>query len=418
MLPGREDPWHLGSLPTREYPRITVRDARFAVIVLTAMNLLNYFDRYVPSAAKELFKGELGLTDAETSWPLTAFVVVYMLTSPVFAALADRVKRTTIIAIGVALWSLATSGAALATGFLTLLLARAAVGVGEAAYATLAPPLIGDLYPPERRNRILTWFYVAIPVGAALGFSVGGALAARFGWRVAFLLCGAPGLLVAALALKIRDPGGGERESGPTVSYPRALRALAKNPHYLYAVLGYTAVTFAAGGMADWLPTYLHRRYGMELARAGSTVGMVTVLGGLGGTLVGGMLADRLVGKTKNPYLALSGWSMIAATLLAAGALLTPSATLCVAGVGLAQFFLWFYSGPINTEIVNSTEPALRARAFSLSILAIHLFGDAISPPIIGAVSDATGSLSLAVLIVPLAMAAGAAVWCVGWRRA
>ncbi len=394
-----------------------MRDARFAVVVLTAMNLLNYFDRYVPSAVKDLFKHDLHLTDAQTSWPLTAFVVVYMITSPIFGALADRVKRTVLIAAGVAVWSIATGAAAFATGFLTLLLARALVGVGEAAYATLAPPLLGDMFPPSKRNRVLTWFYVAIPVGAALGFSVGGVLGARFGWRVAFLACGVPGLAVAALALRVKDPGGAVGAGPPAPAWPAALRALSKNRTYVYAVAGYAAVTFAAGGMADWLPTYLSRVRGMDLEKAGSLVGTVTVVGGLGGTLVGGFLGDKLVGKTKNPYLALAGLSMIPAAVLAALALAAPTPTLSVVGIGASQFFLWFYSGPINTEIVNATAPELRARAFALSILAIHILGDAISPPILGAVSDATGSLALAVSIVPVAMAVGALIWCVAWRR-
>ena len=145
--------------------------ARYAIVVLTAMNLLNYIDRYVPSAVKPLFQRELGFTDAQTAYPLTAFVLVYMLTSPIFGSLADRMSRKALIALGVALWSLATAGGALATGLATFILARALVGVGEAAYATIAPSLISDYFPPARRNRMLTVFYVAIPVGAALGFA-------------------------------------------------------------------------------------------------------------------------------------------------------------------------------------------------------------------------------------------------------
>lgn len=406
------------SAPAAPSPRsVDPGAARFAVVVLTAMNLLNYVDRYVPSAVKDLFKKDLGLTDAQTSLPLTAFVFVYMLASPVFGALADRVKRTTLIAAGVAIWSLATGAAAFATGFASLLAARALVGVGEAAYATLAPPLLGDLFPPEKRNRVLTWFYVAIPVGSALGFVLGGALGARFGWRMAFLGTGLPGLLVAALALRVRDPGVGDPGAAPPPAWPDALRSLAKNRSYVYAVAGYTAVTFAAGGMADWLPTYLARERGMDLAEADHVVGLMTVVGGLGGTITGGLLAEKLVGRTKNPYLALAGVSMIPAAALAAFALAVPSTHLAVLGIGAAQFFLWFYSGPINTEIVNSTDPAMRARAFSLSILCIHVLGDALSPTLLGKLSDVTGSLALAVSLVPATMALGAAIWCVGWRR-
>ncbi|MEN9787796.1 MAG: hypothetical protein RLZZ299_3060 [Pseudomonadota bacterium] len=414
-------------------PPVALPGARYAVIVLTAMNLLNYLDRYVPSAVKGMFQADLGLTDAQTSYPLTAFVVVYMLTSPVFGALADRWPRRFLIAGGVALWSLATAGAALATGFWTFLLARALVGVGEAAYATLAPGVLSDVHAPEARNRVLTLFYVAIPVGAALGFGVGGVLGKALGWRAAFLACGLPGLLAALLALRIRDPrenaAAGEalrrgahppppqEGSAEPPGWPHALRVLRANRTYVVAVAGYTLVTFASGGMADWLPTWLARERGMDLARAGTLVGAVTVLGGLGGTATGGWIAERLKGRDGDPYLATSAFTMIPAALLAAAALLAPGTVAPVVLVGAAQFFLWCYNGPINTLIANSTDADLRARAFSLSILCIHLFGDAISPPILGAVSDATGNLTLALGIVPVALLAGAGVWLRGWTR-
>ena len=430
-------------------PPNVAREARFAVIVLTAMNLLNYFDRYVPSAVKSLFQADLKLTDAETSWPLTAFVVVYMLTCPIFGGLADRWPRKVLIAIGVALWSLATAGAALATGFWSFLFARALVGVGEAAYATLAPVLLSDWYAPEKRNRVLTIFYVAIPVGAALGFSLGGVLGSQLGWRAAFLVCGLPGLLAALLALKIKDP----RDSAPPVpaeertvepSWGAAFRALSKNKTYITAVVGYTLVTFASGGMADWLPTWLARERGADLmgmtqdawlalqaqdpaayhqktldalAKAGGLVGTVTVVGGLGGTLLGGFLADRWASWMRNPYIGTSAITMAPAAVLAALALYVPNVNVAVALIGLAQVCMWCYNGPINTVLVNCTDPWLRARAFSLSILAIHLLGDAISPPIIGTISDATGNLTLAVSIVPVTLALGAAAWAWGWKR-
>lgn len=401
-------------------PQPAARGAIYAVTVLTAMNLLNYLDRYVPSAVKDLFKTDLGLTDAETSLPLTAFVVVYMLTSPIFGSLADRYSRKALIAAGVVLWSLATGAAAFATGFWTFLLARALVGVGEAAYATIAPSLISDFYPPARRNRILTLFYVAIPVGSALGFTLGGLIGSTHGWRTAFLVCGLPGVLVALLALLIRDPGRGtfdRKAPEPVPNWSDALRALWRNRVYFYAVAGYTAVTFASGGMADWFPTFLSRHRGMDIGEAGSLVGTITVIGGLGGTAVGGLLADRVAKRTRQPYLAVSAVSMLLATGFATLTLVVPGKA-AVAGCMLAaQFFLWFYNGPINALIANSVPSNMVARAFGVSILCIHLLGDAISPPIIGALSDATGNLPLAVALVPVGLAIGAAIWFWGWRR-
>jgi predicted MFS family arabinose efflux permease len=392
--------------------------ALFAVIVLTLMNLVNYLDRWVPSVVKDLFKADLGLNDTQTSLPLTGFVFVYMLTSPIFGALADRLSRKVLIAAGVALWSLATAAGALAIGFWTFLLARALVGVGEAAYATLSPALLSDFYPPERRNRILTFFYMAIPVGSALGFILGGVLGQRFGWRPAFLICGVPGLVLAATALAIRDPGRGQFDSDAAQApppWPQALPILLKNRQYVLTVAGYAAVTFASGALADWFAPYLQRHRGMSVELSGRYVGLSAVVGGLGGTLVGGLLGDSLKRWTRQSYLALSGLSMVLATVFAILALRLTDPALVIVMLFAAQFFLWFYNGPINAIVANSVASALRARAFALSILLIHVFGDAISPSIVGAASERLG-LPTAIQLVPIFMGLGALIWLFAWR--
>ncbi len=384
------------------------------------MNLLNYVDRYLPSAVKDLFKQDLGLTDEQTSYPLTAFVIVYMLASPIFGSMADRYSRRGVIAAGVALWSLATAMAAFATGFWTLLAARAFVGVGEAAYATLSPALLSDFYPPERRNKVLTVFYVAIPVGSAIGFALGGWLGHHFGWRVAFMAVGFPGLLAALAVLWVPEPGRGTFDADKGALPPpwsAAVRALLANREYAYATAGYVLVTFAAGALADWFPTFLSRNRGMALDEAGLVVGGATVVGGLGGTILGGWLGDRMKGLTRQPYLAVSGATMAIAVVLASFALAAEGKWTIAALIAGAQVFLWCYNAPINATIVNAVPSALRARAVALSILCIHLFGDAISPPIVGLISSSTGSLGLGLVLVPVTMGLGAVIWIVGWRR-
>lgn len=391
----------------------------FAVFVLTAMNLLNYIDRWVPSAVKDLFKKDLNLTDAQTSLPLSAFIIVYMIASPIFGSLAERGPRKLIIAFGVAVWSLATAGAAFATGFGTLLLARAMVGIGEAAYATIAPAILSDFFPPEKRNKIFTIFYVAIPVGSAIGFALGGFLGEHWGWRTAFLVCGLPGLLVALLALVIRDPPRGQfdvvKETPPP--WTAALKTLAANKQYVVTVAGYTAVTFATGGIADWFPTFLSRDRGMTMDEAGYLVGLVTIVGGLGGTILGGLVADQVKKITRQGYLAVSGLAMIPAIILAVVAIYVVRTPMAILGCILfAQVFLWAYNAPVNALLVNSVSMGMRARAFGLSILCIHVFGDVASPPLIGAVNDRIHNLPLSLVMVPVAIAVGAVIWIVGWR--
>lgn len=399
------------------------QSAGFAVVVLTTMNLLNYVDRWVPSAVKPLFQKDLGLSDAETSLPFSAFVIVYMIASPIFGSLAEKGRRPLLIAFGVALWSLATAAGSLATGFASFLIARALVGVGEAAYATISPTLIADHYAPERRNTVLTLFYVATPVGAALGFVLGGYLGEHYGWRTAFLAVGLPGLLVAAVALLLPDPPRGRFDGALAQQapppWPEALRRLARTPRYVVTVAGYIAVSFATGGIGEWFPTLLYRDRGFSLAEAGSIAGTGTVVGGLVGTILGGVIAEALVKRgTKEAYLWTSALSLIPAVVFAAAAMyVAETPTTVLVCITAAQVFLWMYNGPVNTLLVNSTGPGLRARAFALSIFAIHALGDVISPPIIGGVSEASGSLRFAVALVLIALVVASFIWGIGATR-
>ena len=397
------------------------RGAWPAVAILTAMNLLNYVDRYVPSAVKDAFKDELHLTDAETSLPLTSFVFVYMIASPLFGSLSDRWPRRRLVAAGVALWSAATAAAAYAGGFWTFLGARALVGVGEAAYATLSPAILSDFFPPERRNRVFTIFYVAIPVGTAIGFALGGWLGQHYGWRTAFLACGLPGLLTSLLVLATREPERGRFDTdrgAPSVTWRHALASLRANATYVNAVAGYVAVTFAMGALADWFPTFLSRHRGFDASTSGRIVGVSIVLGGLAGTVLGGGLGDLLARRTRQPYLLLCGATMAIAAVFSVAALMVRGEAAIFAALVVTQVFLWCFNGPLNALLVNCVPGALRARAFSLSILAIHLFGDAISPSIVGATSDLTGNLPLAISLVPVMLAVGAVVWLRAWRTA
>ena len=325
-----------------------------------------------------------------------------------------------------AVWSLATAAGALATGFYTFLIARALVGVGEAAYATIAPTLIADHYEPQRRNRILTLFYVATPVGAALGFTLGGYIGAQpeWGWRGAFVVCGIPGLIVAAIALLLKDPPRGrfdseeERKKMPP-SWSEALASLRRNPRYLFTVAGYVGVSFAIGGIGDWFPTLLFRDRGFKLEDAGAIAGQATVVGGLIGTILGGIIAEALVRRgVKEAYLWTSALSLIPALVLAVVALyVAETRSAVLVSIALCQVFLWMYNGPINALLVNSVSPGMRARAFAVSIFCIHAFGDALSPPIIGIVSTMTGSLSLAIGLVLLALVVAVVIWAVAALR-
>ena len=402
-----------------------VRSAGFGLAVLSFINLFSYLDRYIVSALIESLKhSELALSDANLGSLMSAFLVVYTLTAPVFGALGDRRSRPRLIALGVACWSFATALSGLAGSYLSLFAARAAVGVGEAAYVTIAPSLLSDYYPARQRARVMAIFFCAIPVGSALGYVVGGLVDKHYGWRAAFFVAGVPGLLLAALCLLLRDPprgiqdAGGAAVAGHAKDTAAAVRKdtwatfgrLLRNQPYVLTILGYAAYTFAVGGLAFWMPAFLERVRGVPRSEATVDFGTIVVITGFIGTFVGGWLGDYCVKYSRQAYLWLSAIATLAAAPCVWMALTTPSRTLYAIWMVAAQLLLFLSTGPINAAIVNLVVATERATAIALGVFAIHLLGDVLSPYLIGALSDAS-SLAQAVKIVPIAVLIGAFVW-------
>ncbi len=384
------------------------RDAGIALAVLTSINFLNYIDRYVLAAVFEPIKRELHFSDMQLGWTLSAFMITYSLTSPLFGRLGDTLTRKYIISAGVALWSFATAGAGLARSFWQMFVPRSLVGVGEASYATLAPTIITDYYRQEARGRALAVFYAATPVGSALGFVLGGSLAGQFGWRTAFFVVGLPGLLFALLALAIREPRRGSTErSVVTDTAPPALletyRLLWRNKTYVQVTLGFVAYTFALGGLVGWVPAFLERYNGMTTAQANQVFGTMTVVSGFLGTFAGGFLGDYLLRYTRNSYLWISGLSMFVGAPLSVAALASREPAVFLPAIFMAEFFLFLNTGPLNAVLLGCVPAQIRATAMAVNIFFIHALGDAISPPIIGALSDRFG-LFHATLLAPAMM--------------
>ena len=382
----------------------------YALALVTLLNFLNYIDRFVLAAVLPRVKTELVLTDFQLGLLANAFLVAYFLTSPVFGVLGDRLSRPRLMAAGVSAWSVATAAAGLTRNFVQLLIARAWVGVGEAAYATISPALLSDYFPRAQRGRAFSIFYVAIPVGAAAGFLLGGALEHAFGWRAAFYAVGLPGVALSLLALRLHDPPRGATEEAPAsplASIRSSLTGLLTNFPYVGTVLGYAAYTFALGGLAFFMPTYLERIRGVDLSRADFIVGSVTVLSGLSGTFAGGYLGDWIAARFKHGQLWLCGISSVAGIIPTWLALTSPA---YIGWLFIAEFLLFLSTGPVNVVIVTVVPAGVRAMAMALSIFTIHLLGDAISPPIIGWLADIRG-LGEAVLVVPIAVAISGLLW-------
>jgi MFS transporter, Spinster family, sphingosine-1-phosphate transporter len=384
---------------------------RYALGLLLTVNLLNYIDRQVLYAVFPLVKSALALSDTALGLLGSAFMVVYMVTAPLFGWLGDRRSRTALAAGGLTLWSLATMGAGVAGSYPQLFLARSLVGVGEASFGTVSPGLVADYFSRERRGRVLSWFYLAIPVGSALGYLLGGVIGHRYGWQAAFLLVGAPGLALVVLVARLRVP------LATPARAPRAgrYRELLANRSFVLNTLAMTAMTFALGGLAQWMPTFLYRVHRLDVARANTLFGGITVVAGIFGTLAGGWLGDRLQQRRADGYLLVSAWGFLLALPLAAYALLAGSRTGCLGGIFGAELCLFLNTGPLNTVIVNVTRRQLRAMAFAANIFVIHALGDAISPTVIGLLSDRWGLRPA--LLVTVAAVALAALFCLACGR-
>lgn len=383
------------------------------LLLLTGLNLLNYLDRNIVPSVLGLLKTDLKLSDGELGRINTIFMIGYFVTAPFFGFLGDRVGRKWLVALGIFIWSLGTVMTGFANDFTMLLFYRVLVGVGEAGYGSIGPSLISDSFPPAKRNMALTIFSVALPVGAALGYIIGGYVGARYGWRPAFIWAGAPGLLLALTLLPFADPVRGACDGGGTVVKPTARDFLAifGLRRYNLLVWGYTAYTFALGGFAVWGPTFVHRVHGLPNESASRFFGLVLVFSGLVGTMIGGYAGTRWQHRNPAGYALLLGWSVVGAVPLATAAFLIPEKVASMSCLGAAIFLLFLPTGPVNTLIMQVVPLNLRASAMAAAIFMIHLFGDMWSPEIIGHLSDHWNSIQKAVLILPAALLACAALW-------
>jgi MFS family permease len=428
---------------------------RVSLALLLLINLFNYIDRYILAAVEPLISRDLLKPDdpnAQGKMGLlaTAFMVSYMITAPIFGWLGDRMRRWLLIGIGVLLWTvasgasgvshevgkyLAAAGVGWLSGYTVLFLTRCFVGVGEGAYGPIAPSLISDMFPVSRRGAALSWFYAAIPVGSALGYVIGGKIGAAYGWSWAFYAVVPPGIVLGLWSFFRCEPvrGGMEAAGGgtPLVNRRAAYGALLRNPSYVLDVLGMTAMTFAIGGVSFWMPRYIAERLSSEkivtganpeetlrlaLAAANSTFGPIVVVAGFVATLAGGWLGDRLRKRLPGSYFLVSGAAMIVGFPLFLGVLFTPFPA-CWWLIGLAVFTLFFNTGPSNTIIANVTPPAIRATAYAACIFMIHALGDAVSPAVIGFVSDASHSMNAGFLVVSGMILISGVLWLCGARH-
>jgi MFS transporter, Spinster family, sphingosine-1-phosphate transporter len=443
-------------------PSAALPGARAALLLLLLINLFNYIDRQILAAVIPKIKDTLFPVGAAgggaagdgsslqllLGWCQThlgftpknaligvlsmAFMVTYMIGAPVFGRLAERRSRWALISIGVVLWSLASGASGLAMTFGILLLTRCCVGIGEAAYGPVAPTLLSDFYPVKIRGQVLAWFYMAIPVGSALGYILGEQLAKSGiglwsadvlgwrgeSWRWAFYLVVPPGLLLGLWSFFMREPPRGQADMADPVPAHKAswrdVMILLRTPSYVLCTLGMAAMTFAIGGIAFWMPDYLETCRHLP-GNPTSVFGAILVVAGLVGTLLGGVAGDKLRARFPGSYFLVSGAAMLLAFPLFLGVLKAPAPWIWVF-IFLTCFCLFFNTGPSNTILANVAHPSIRATGFALNIFCIHALGDVISPVIIGILSDRLGDMNKAFLIVGFMCLLAGILWLWGAR--
>ncbi|HEY3933106.1 MAG TPA: MFS transporter [Gemmatimonadales bacterium] len=403
------------------------------LIVVTLVNLFNYIDRYiVPAIATSLRTSALHLDRTQIGLLATGFIVVYAVASPRFGSLGDRRHRPRLIALGVVIWSAATVLGGFAWGFISLFVARAILGVGEAAYGSITPSLLADAFPKSKRGRIFSIFFAAIPIGSALGYLLAGEMDAHFGWRSAFWVAGVPGLILAAFLVRLPEVPRGAHDDPADASIGAALpaglgsyTALLRNRQYLLTVLGYAAYTFSIGALAWWMVDFLTTMRGVPTHIADREIGLIAVATGFAGTLGGGWLGDYLLRYTARAYLLMSGVATILAAPFAYLALTARTPAWYLTGLIVAELLAFASTGPINSAIVNAVAPAQRATAMALSLLLMHLLGDAPSPWIVGWIADSGvraglsdgAALRQGMLILPAVFVISGIIWMIGGLR-
>lgn len=373
--------------------------SRYRYLVLGMLILsytFNFLDRQILGILKEPIKRDLGLTDTELGlMGGLAFALLYTTLAVPIAWLADRVSRTWIITIALALWSGFTMVCGTATGFWSLFLARTGVGLGEAGGVAPAYSLVSDYFPREQRARAIAAYSFGIPLGNSLGTLFGGLLAAFVDWRFAFLAVGGAGVLLAPVfKLVVKDPVRGAFDGATTavpVVAPRfgdVVRTVLPNPTFWLLAIGAACASVCGYGVAFWLPSFFIRSLGLSLAETSVFYGVIQLIGGLAGIWLGGALSDRLGAKNRGAYayvpafcflvglplffLAMNANSLWAAWLL----FLVPT------GLNLT----WL--GPVVTAVQHLAPANMRSTTSALFLLVNNLFGIAVGLWIFGFLSD------------------------------
>lgn len=387
-----------------------------SLLLLTSLNVLNYIDRNVLPAVQPMIQNEFRLSDMQVGFLTSAFFVCYVVTAPLVGPLADRYPRKRVIATGAFMWGLGTLLTATTHNYHALLVRYFIVAIGEAIFVVAVLAFLSDLFPESIRGKILAFFYLAIPVGTALGYVVGGELGQRYGWRAPFLISSLPALLLAFGLLALQEPVRGANDHLVGSLDSGRMRDLFSNRAFWTVTLGMAMTLFAVGALKAWVPTFLNRIRHVPLGRADLVFGCLTLIAGTAATLYGGWLGDRVLRHRPAAYQLISAVGMAVSIPTIIVAIWIPGPSMYPA-IFLGELFLLVNTAPLNAALVNSVSSRGRATALALNILVIHSLGDAFSPALIGYLSDRS-NLQIGLTFVVPAVLLSALVLFYGMRFA
>lgn len=365
----------------------------YALIVLFAINTLNFFDRQILGAVGEPIRKEFGLTDSSLGLLNAAFTLLYAFVGIPFGVLADKLGRKRILSAGVFVWSLMTAATGLVNSFWQMFALRLGVGVGEASCAPAATSLIGDLFPPDRRAKALAVFMLGIPVGVALSFAISGTIAKQYGWRAAFLVAGLPGIVCAIAVLFVREPARGAAETHNIGSKKREgsiYLNILRSPTMIWIIISGAVHNFNAYAIAAFITPYLMRFHGLDIQQANFISTIVYGVMGGAGLLIGGTIGDAAMKRRPNGRMLIAAAAVFLSVPLVYLALEMPAGSTLpfLLLMGTASALMYFYYANVYSTIQDVTEPASRGTTMAVYFLAMYLLGASIGPYVTGVLSD------------------------------
>lgn len=363
----------------------------YVLMMLTLVYVFNFIDRQILVILQEAIKVDLGLSDTQLGLLSGfTFAIFYVTVGIPIARLADKSNRKNIVAGSLAIWSAMTALSGMAQNFWQLLLARIGVGVGEAGGSPPAHAMISDYFEPEKRATALSIYSTGIYFGVLLGFPLGGWLNAAYGWRIAFLGLGLPGILFALLFyFTVREPLRVKSKSTQSTDFKSVVKFLFAKKSFVFLACATGLHTFCTYGLGGWIPSFLVRVHGVSIESVSLWLGLIIGLGGAGGTYFGGYLADKLGKNDKTWYFKVSAYSALISIPFSVLVYFSSSLPIILTALVIVYICYSMFLGPSIAITHTMVPPNMRAFSSAILFFVLNLIGLGFGPLVIGMISDA-----------------------------